>query len=260
MRAPLFFLFCCLVALPCRAESLTPYAPSSSPQKTATLVDPGAYVRSPDFRGRITTPEGSFTLREKNEKEISLLLPDMEGNYLLIPGGPKPSPDPRFVTAQELKLKVRELVDQMLDTWPNDALKNVVAVPASFVSLDDFNQTSGFGRYLAEAMFYEFNQRGVSVREYRFPGVIETRPEEGEFALTRALSKIRVRQDWAAVVLGTYYRDRDALFVNARMVRASDGMVLRTAQLVMPMNDMLKRMSAQPPLRAGGLRINPGRK
>ena len=44
------------------------------------------------------------------------------------------------------------------------------------------------------------------------------------------------------------------------MVRASDGMVLRTAQLVLPMNDMLKRMSAQPPLRAGGLRINPGRK
>ena len=62
------------------------------------------------------------------------------------------------------------------------------------------------------------------------------------------------------MVLGTYYRDRDALFINARMVRASDGMVLRTAQLVLPMNDMLKRMSAQPPLRAGGLRINPGRK
>ena len=252
MRAPLLCLLCGLALLPCRAEAIDRTVPA--------VAEPGSYVRSPDYAGSVTTPEGSYTLRERNQQEITLLLPDMEGNYLLVPGGPKPSPDPRFVQAQELKLKVREMVDQMLDTWPNDALKDIVAVPASFVSLDDFNQTSGFGRYLAEAMYYEFNQRGVSVREYRFPGVIETRPGEGEFALSRALSKIRVRQDWAAVVLGTYYRDRDALFVNARMVRASDGMVLRTAQIVLPMNDMLKRMSAQPPLSTGSLRINPGRK
>ncbi len=258
MRAPLLCLLCGLALLPCRAEAIDRTVPAS--RQPATVAEPGSYVRSPDYAGNVTTPEGSYTLRERNQQEITLLLPDMEGNYLLVPGGPKPSPDPRFVQAQELKLKVREMVDQMLDTWPNDALKDIVAVPASFVSLDDFNQTSGFGRYLAEAMYYEFNQRGVSVREYRFPGVIETRPGEGEFALSRALSKIRVRQDWAAVVLGTYYRDRDALFVNARMVRASDGMVLRTAQIVLPMNDMLKRMSAQPPLSTGSLRINPGRK
>lgn len=257
MRASVLCLFCYLAVLPCRAQGIERNAAAP---KGAAVAEPGSYVRSPDYEGRISTPEGSFPLRERTEKEITILLPDMDGDYLLVPGGPKPSPDPRFVKAQELKLKVRELVDQMLDTESSAALNNVVAVPASFVSLDDFNQTSGFGRYLAEAMFYEFNQRGVSVREYRFPGVIETRPEEGEFALSRALSKIRVRQDWAAVVLGTYYRDRDALFINARMVRASDGMVLRTAQLVLPMNDMLKRMSAQPPLRAGGLRINPGRK
>ena len=258
MRAPLLCLLCGLALLPCRAEAIDRTVPAS--RQPATVAEPVSYVRSPDYAGSVTTPEGSYTLRERNEQEITLLLPDMEGNYLLVPGGPKPSPDPRFVQAQELKLNVREMVDQMLDTWPNDALKDIVAVPASFVSLDDFNQTSGFGRYLAEAMYYEFNQRGVSVREYRFPGVIETRPGEGEFALSRALSKIRVRQDWAAVVLGTYYRDRDALFVNARMVRASDGMVLRTAQIVLPMNDMLKRMSAQPPLSTGSLRINPGRK
>ena len=259
MRAPFLCLFLCLATLPRPAGFDAAHASAPTP-KGATLADPGGYVRSPDYEGRVTTPEGSFSVWEKDEKEISILLPDMEGNYLLLPGGPKFAPDPRFVDAQELKLKVRELVDQMLDTWPNDALKNIVAVPTSFGSLDDFNQTSGFGRYLAEAMFYEFNQRGVSVREYRFPGTIETRPEGGEFALSRALSKIRVRQEWAAVVVGTYYRDKDALFVNARMVRASDGMVLRTGQLVLPMNDMLKRMSAQPPLRAGGLRINPGRK
>ena len=41
--------------------------------------------------------------------------------------------DPEYVDAVELKLKCRELADQMLATMPNDALKGVVALPTSFV-------------------------------------------------------------------------------------------------------------------------------
>ena len=59
--------------------------------------------------------------------------------------------------------------------------------------------------------------------------------------------------------MGTYYRDVDAVFVNARMIRPSDGLVLRTAQLVLPMNVLVRRMSARPPLPSGSLRIVPGR-
>ena len=105
-----------------------------------------------------------------------------------------PTPnDPAYVDAVEVKLKCRELADQMLATMPNDALQGFVAMPTSFVDQNNTSRSSPLGRLMGEALFYEFNQRGVSVREYRFPGVIETRPEEGEFALSRALSKIRVR-------------------------------------------------------------------
>jgi hypothetical protein len=47
------------------------------------------------------------------------------------------------------------------------------------------------------------------------------------------------------IIVGTYYQDRHSLFVNARLLRPADGMVLRTAQLVMPITGVTKRMLAR---------------
>lgn len=140
MRASVLCLFCCLAVLPCRAQGIERNAAAP---KGAAVAEPGSYVRSPDYEGRISTPEGSFPLRERTR----------EGNHDSAAGhGRRLSAGARRAEAfarsalrqcAELKLKVRELVDQMLDTESSAALNNVVAVPASFVSLDDFNQTSG---------------------------------------------------------------------------------------------------------------------
>ena len=68
--------------------------------------------------------------------------------------------DPEYVDAVELKLKCRELADQMLATMPNDALKGVVALPTSFVEQGNRSVSSPLGRLISEALIYEFNQRG----------------------------------------------------------------------------------------------------
>ena len=262
MFRPAFYcLLLCLAALPAGAETmLDPWQQSTSQASPAPLpIDPGNPVQS-RWAGTVHTQDGRHILRQEKENSLGLLAPNLDGTYTLIPGGPRPSPAPGTIEAQELKLKVRELASQLLDTWPNQTLTGVVAIPTTFVSLDNFRETSGLGRYMAEALFYEFNTRGFAVREYRTNGTIHMVPGQGEFTLSRALPDIRISQDWAALVVGTYYQDRDAVFVNARMVRPSDGLVLRTAQLVLPMNDMVRRMSAQPPFRSGALRIVPGRK
>ena len=57
-------------------------------------------------------------------------------------------------------------------------------------------------------------------------------------------------QKWAALVVGTYYVDKDATFINARLVRASDGLVMRTGQLVLVNTPIVQRMAqadAPPP-------------
>lgn len=153
---------------------------------------------------------------------------------------------PQYLEAQELKLKVRELADQLLATLPNDCLTGLVALPTSFVNLDNFQQSSTFGRLVGESLIYEFNQRSFPVREYRLPGYIAMRAEQGDFALARQ-GIVNAQEKWAALLLGTYYRDKDAVFVNARLVRAADGMVLRTAQLVLVNTALVERLTTPTP-------------
>lgn len=167
---------------------------------------------------------------------------------------PEPTPtSPAYVDAQELKLKVRELADQMLATTPNSALDGLVAMPTSFVDLDNKARTSALGNLFAESLIYEFNQRGFPVREYRLTGNIDVILGQGDFALLRKGLVSTANQKWAALIVGTYYRTKDAVFVNARLVRANDGMVLRTGQLVLVNNSLVAKLSEPvlPPLPPG---------
>lgn len=149
---------------------------------------------------------------------------------------------PGYVDAVELKLKCRELADQMLATVPNGALQGFVAMPTSFVNENDTNQSSPLGRLIAESMYYEFNQRGFPTREYRLTGKINVVGGKDDLALAGNLV-VPAGQKWAALLVGTYYVDKDATFVNARLVRATDGLVLRTGQLVLENTPVILRMS-----------------
>lgn len=159
-----------------------------------------------------------------------------------------PSPnDPAYIDAVELKLKCRELADQMLATVPNDALQGFVAMPASFVDQSNTSRSSPLGRLMAEGMFYEFNQRGFPTREYRLTGHISVQGGRDDLALAANQVVPTTGQKWAALVVGTYYVDKDATFINARLVRASDGLVLRTGQLVLVNTPIIARMGKSDP-------------
>jgi hypothetical protein len=151
--------------------------------------------------------------------------------------------DPKHIAAQEVKLKVRELADQLLATLPNDALTGFVALPTSFVDQNDFHSSSPLGRYLAEGLTYEFNQRGFPVREYRTDGTITMNDVTGETTLVRKGKLATAKGKGNALLLGTYHLDPDAIFVNARLVRASDGIVMRTGQIMLAPNAVTLRMA-----------------
>lgn len=155
--------------------------------------------------------------------------------------------DAGYVNAVELKLKCRELADQMLATVPNDALQGFVAMPTSFVDENNTSRSSPLGRLMAESMFYEFNQRGFPTREYRLTGNISVVGGRDDLALVANQIVPTQGQKWAALVVGTYYVDKDATFVNVRLVRASDGLVLRTGQLVLVNTPVVARMGKSDP-------------
>jgi hypothetical protein len=152
-------------------------------------------------------------------------------------------PDPKYVDARELKLKMRELANQLFAAGSND-LGGSVALPVSFVNQDNFEETSSFGRYIAEAMFYECNQRGLPVQEYRTGDEVNTQRAGGDFLLSRRAQRI-YPDGGSLILLGTYLPDRDNVFVHARLIRAGDGRVLRTGTLVFPQNPLTKRLLAK---------------
>ena len=154
---------------------------------------------------------------------------------------------PGYTDAVELKLKSRELAEQMLATMPNDAIQGFVAMPTAFVNQNNTSQSSPMGRLMAESLFYEFNQRGFPTREYRLNGAINVQGGRDDLALAANQMVSTVGQKWAALVVGTYYVDKDATFVNARLVRATDGLVMRTGQLVLVNTPIVARMGKTDP-------------
>ncbi|WP_051257840.1 FlgO family outer membrane protein [Desulfovibrio cuneatus] len=181
---------------------------------------------------------------EATEVDSGIVLPDRNGGIVIIPGSPRQAPNPNHANARELKLQVREMVEQLISGINSNALRGAIALPVSFVNQDNMESSSSFGRYIAEQMFYEFNQRGFPIREYRIGCDISMREGEGDFFLTRAQGE-RTVPAGSVVVAGTYYADSQNIFVNARLIRPGDGRVLRTANMVLPANSLTRRMLAR---------------
>ena len=207
--------------------------------------------------GPRATYKGKNVSTVKGDLETGMVLPDGDGGIVLIPGEKRKPQNRNYVNAREFKLKVRELAEQLIADIRDCSLQGTVALPTAFVNLDNFNETSTLGRLISEQLFYEFNQRGFPIREYRIPGSINVR-KEGEFYLSRELGDLAVHSPGSVVIVGTYSGDKQALFINARLVRPSDGRVLRTANLVLegnPLTNRLMRNTGGKKLDGGEMRI-----
>ncbi|WP_461210532.1 FlgO family outer membrane protein [Desulfocurvus sp. DL9XJH121] len=212
--------------------------------------DPGAGTVAQDM-GTFHVDGKAYDVYGDALVHAGALVPDGKGDYVWI-GSDKPitRPSPEVAGARELRLKIRELASQLFEAG-RDTLAGGVAMPASFVNQDDFDASSSFGRYIAEQLFYELNQLDVPVREYRTMPRIMTRARDGEFALSRRMEEASQTPTAGLVLTGTYYFDKHNVFVNARLYRPGDGMVLRTANLVFAQTPVTWTMLK----RGGGIRL-----
>ncbi len=218
--------------------------PASSQQSRDPKLDPGAPMTTGGPMWGNVDGQPS-TVRSQQSLHSGYMVPDGRGGFIWAGAySEMKAPLPVHEGAQELKLKVRELADQLLSNDARGSIAGIIALPASFVSQDNFRQSSSFGRYIAEQMFYEFNQRGVPIREYRIGPELVSVPGEGDFMLTRGAGNIVMNSNRAAVIVGTYYTDKNNVFVNARLINGVNGMVLRTANVVFPQTKVTETMLA----------------
>lgn len=238
-----------LASLTAQAQDPAPASPLADPARPFTALsgdapamDPGAGAMATE-KGTVYVNGVPYVRRDAVSVHAGVLTPDGRGGYVWL-GADKPiaPPSPALEDARELRLRVREMASQLLEA--GDRLPGAVALPASFVHQDDFNSSSSFGRLMAELLFHELTRRGVPVREYRALPSISPR-EGGEFALTRDPNLVVPLGPDAMVVTGTYYFDKRSVYVNARIFRAGDGLVLRTAGLVFGQTEGTRTMLAR---------------
>lgn len=173
------------------------------------------------------------TIKADNVSQ-GFMVADSQGNLAWVPGPERKKPNQNYANAREMKLKVRELADQLFVGLNDKSVCQAEILPASFVNMNNLDETSSFGRFLAEQFYYELNQRGLKVRDYRNQGAnIRLREGDGEFYLSRERGDLELGAD-TLVLTGTYFVDGQGIFVNARLMRPGDGKVLRSGQLVLP--------------------------
>lgn len=114
-------------------------------------------------------------------------------------------------------------------------------VIASLVDLDALDRTSTLGRVIAEQVSATFTKTGYQMRELKLGQNVYVR-HQGELMLTREVRELARIHDAQAVVVGTYASSRENLYVNLKVIRPDNNVVLAAHDYVMPMDRNIRKM------------------
>lgn len=113
---------------------------------------------------------------------------------------------------------------------------------ASFVDINDLTASSTFGRIMAEQVGSRFAQKGYKVIEMKLrQNSVFVEQGKGEFLLSRDLKNISLNHDASAVVVGTYARSRDKIYVSTRIVNPQNSIILASVDYGIPADSGLQK-------------------
>ncbi len=135
-------------------------------------------------------------------------------------------------TGTQLKLRVRELVAQLLAGSKEPVAGELRLTVASFVNLDRMYETSALGRYLGEQMLHELQRAQVDAVDVRMMPAMQISKGHGEYALSRDMAELNFTHHADAVVVGTYSVADGQIFVNSRLLENGTGLLLASSSIV----------------------------
>ncbi|GAA0795245.1 FlgO family outer membrane protein [Marinobacterium sediminicola] len=113
---------------------------------------------------------------------------------------------------------------------------------ATFADIDDLQQSSTLGRTLSEQFSSALSSNSVPVIEVKMRDSLFIKERTGELILSRKLHSLVQAHDAQAVLLGTYAIGGSNVYVNVRMVRTSDNIILGSHDFSLPLNRDIKAM------------------
>jgi TolB-like protein len=106
---------------------------------------------------------------------------------------------------------------------------------ATFVDINNLETSSGLGRVIGEQIGSRFAQQSFTVIEIKMRNNIFVAEGTGELTLSRSVKEISQSHNAAAVIAGTYAVARQSVYVTARLIRATDNLILASYDYVLPL-------------------------
>ena len=115
---------------------------------------------------------------------------------------------------------------------------------ASFVNVNDLENSSGLGRIISEQVSSRFAQGGFPMIELKMRTTVFVKEKAGEFMLSRSVKELSQSHNAAAVISGTYAVGRRSVYINARLIRAIDNVILASYDYSLPLGPDTKALLA----------------
>lgn len=132
-----------------------------------------------------------------------------------------------ITTQDTLESTIASLAAQMLHNKKMDSNKPVLIT--SFVRLDEFKQTTEFGRIVSESLINELSNKGFEITEFRGQMAVSVN-DEGEYFISRKPHELKNKIPNTYVVVGTYSRQAGKVMLNARVIDNITGKIITSAR------------------------------
>lgn len=106
-------------------------------------------------------------------------------------------------------------------------------VVTSLVDLNDFKESSNFGRLFCESLMTQMALRGYNVVEYRGNAIV-TKVKKGEFKLNRAKVQ-ELKSEDVFVLVGTYSKMDEKVIVNVRIINRETNILVAASSVYFPL-------------------------
>ena len=169
------------------------------------------------------------------------------------PNKPRPQTEtvtaaPTMSEAAALHREIQGLADELFrnlgdaEAENSDLGKSILV--CTFVELKKLTRTSSLGRYVAEQLMNEMQQRHYEVVEIRKSQAIMLQEKRGEFGLSRNPAEINQSVAAGAMLTGTYTSSKDSIVINARIIDNRSAKLLSSATAIIPRNQLAEQLLA----------------
>ena len=169
------------------------------------------------------------------------------------PNKPRPQTEtvaaaPTLSEAAALHREIQGLADELFrnlgdaDAENSDLGKSILV--CTFVELKKLTRTSSLGRYVAEQLMNEMQQRHYEVVEIRKSQAVMLQEKRGEFGLSRNPAEVSQSVAAGAMLTGTYTPSKDSIVINARIIDNRSAKLLSSATAIIPRNQLAEQLLA----------------